>query len=216
MPSPTTSRRLRAASTATAAAIALLGAAPTAQAEVPKGAGQWIAERLLPSRCSGQTIVTEDATLITRGVLGQATGMDFDAVTQTWSTVRCAYSADPSQNAIERCQTEIHEYLHLALEQAEHVGMLDPDWLETTSLKLCDPPPPPPSQREQLITLLRSSLPKPATWTIACTTTSPKMRCKASRAGSRTRRWRAGVRPGSVWTRTRGGMYESISTAQGA
>ena len=175
--------------------------APIADARTLRpGDGIRMAERAVPSKCTGRMTIIETTVMDTPSSWGEASGMVFDHDTGVWRTERCEVRIVPGLSPVERCTTEIHEYLHIALEQAEHTGMLDPKGLASVSSVLCDPPL---SDREQLFEMIRERLPRPASWTIRCSKNSRKMSCRALRAGSRTRRYRASMAGGVVqlWQR---------------
>ncbi len=123
---------------------ALVFAAP-ANATVRPGDGLRKIEQIIPSKCTGHTKIHQDPTL-PRPVLahpgtrvwGEATGMRYDEPIQRWVTDHCVFSlAKHGRTPEQRCADEIHEYLHLALEQADHTGLLDPRFLVPRSRELC-------------------------------------------------------------------------------
>ena len=181
------------------AAICLTGlalTAPAAQARIMRpGDGLRMAEKALPSKCAGRTVILEDATLPDRGALGEATGMVFDDALGRWRTERCEFSVLPGLDPAVRCEAEIHEYLHIALEQGEHVGIMAPQTLDSLTWKMCNPPL---TRREEAIDMIRETLKNPDAWVIKCSKFKRgKMSCRALK-GTKVRRYQAVFEAGTV------------------
>lgn len=173
---------------ATLALTLTLALPALAHAALRPGDGLRMAEQRVPSRCAGHTTILQDASIAQRGSEGEASGMSFD--NGRWHTVRCEFTVLPGLSPTARCHAEVHEYMHLALEQGEHTGWLDPRVLEPIIAELCTPPL---TVREEAIQLVRFDLHNPDSWTVRCSRTAPRMSCRALRAGSKTRRFKITV-----------------------
>jgi len=182
----------RSSRTLLAISLLLLAAAAPAPAHANLPAGLAVAERTWPSACAGRTTASLDVTLPERNAGGEATGLrpTWTGTEWEWRTEACEYTYGPNLSPYERCGLDIHEYLHLAREQADHTGLLAPAVLDPITAELCRHFLPAP--RNLVYDTVRLSLPdRPSSWRITCTPVRPRMRCRATRARSV---WRFSVR----------------------